>query len=262
MNSKKKAIDKRLQAIVAEAARAKTATPNAFTPKNTPQKIIQSPENSERYAVYRALFPIYTSSIVWIGLIFLWFFTIGLALFVPPLHVWQRYFPWQLGVTVLFTAWSFYPYFMRWSHFYNFQQWRARLFHMRIVGWHALVDTPYFTDEHFWQRHCAIQLHFFSGYDMNNEEMEAILYNFCRNANLCLYPTEQSDTGFHQDPRLRWRFRENQLSGSVNCHVARQILILCQNLSLKNHKEDAVESVLITTSSCDEYFVPHYIAQH
>jgi len=128
------------------------------------------------------------------------------------------------------------------SRFMIYRTWRKRLHLLRIEGWTKLVAAPNFSNYRYW-RQCTIHLHLLSSASLTDHALQTLLFMFCTEANHCGYPADTAT-----DQRQGWVVKGNMLTGSVNCHVARQIHELCRHLSVLNRVEPTVESLLIVTN--------------
>lgn len=229
-----------LQAILAQADNLRTA-PKAELSQAPPR----AHRSSETLSIYRALFPWRMHPLWWI-LILLGPACVSILAYLPmeaPLEISAPL--WAISALALLRLTSF---LLAWlGRFGYFRGWRKRL-NLRIGGWDRLVTNPHFGDYRYW-RSCTIQLHLLSNARLDDHSLQTILFMFCTEANHCGYPSTNA-----VEVRRGWVLRDNTLSGSVNCRVARQVYELCQHLAILNRVEPVVESILITSSE-DEWKV-------
>lgn len=232
-----------LKAILAQADQLRSE-PRPVISQAAPR----SHSSSESLPIYRALFQWRMHPLWWI-LILLGPACISILAFLPVEAPVEVTLPlWLVSGMALLRLTSF---VLAWlGRYAYFRGWRRRL-NLRIGGWEKLVASPHFTNYRYW-RTCTIQLHLLSNARLDDHSLQTILFMFCTEANHCGYPTSNA-----VEVRRGWVLRDNTLSGSVNCRVARQIYELCQHLTILNRVEPVVESILITTGD-EEWKVPPF----
>lgn len=231
-----------LQALLAQADHLRSA-PTAEISQRPPAR-----RSGESLSVYRALFP-WRMHFLWWVLILLGPACVSILASLPgetPLKITGPL--WAISALACLRLLTF---LLTWlGRFGYFRGWRRRL-NLRIGGWDKLVSSPNFGDYRYW-RSCTIQLHLLSSARLDDHSLQTILFMFCTEANHCGYPATHA-----VEVRRGWVLRDNTLSGSVNCRVARQIYELCQHLAILNRVEPTVESILITCSE-EEWLVPPF----
>lgn len=232
-----------LKALLAQAEQLRHS-PKAELSQTAPRRHA----SAESLSVYRALFP-WRLKVIWWVLLLVGPSCVSALTFLPVETPEELTLPlWTVSaVALLRLIASLISWLGRYAYF---RGWRKRL-NVRIGGWDKLVGSPHFGNYQYW-RSCTIQLHLLYHARLDDHSLQTILFMFCTEANHCGYPTSNA-----VEVRRGWVLRDNTLSGSVNCHVARQIYELCQHLTILNRVEPVVESILITCSD-EEWKVPPF----
>ena len=227
-----------LDAILVQAHHLRSEQPKNYTPSLRSEGY----HALERFSVYKALFP-WRLHLVW----WLMFLAAPAAnSFLPslsrlPIEMQQVVFWLVFGISLVAAARIIWHTLTWFGNFASFRGWRRRLHLLRIEGWSKMVANPQFANYRYW-RQCTIHLHLLSSASLNDHALQTLLFMFCTEANHCGYPADTAT-----DQRQGWTLKGSILSGSVNCHVARQIHELCRHLSILNRVEPTVESLLIIT---------------
>lgn len=232
-----------LKAILAQADHLRNA-PQAELSRKPPR----SHASSESLSIYHAMFPWRVHPIWWVLLLGGPALVSVLSFITTATPLLMQQILWGLsGLSVL----RLLAFTLSWlARYAYFRGWRRRI-NLRIGGWEKLVHAPHFTNYRYW-RNCTIQLHLLYNARLDDQSLQTILFMFCTEANHCGYPTSNA-----VEVRRGWVLRDNTLSGSVNCRVARQIYELCQHLTILNRVDPVVESILITCSD-EEWKVPPF----
>lgn len=211
-------LDKLLQK--ARAENRKNGRP-APAPKKHALMPPATPDDDERYAVYRRLSPARISILEFAlvagaGISFGTIWLIGTG---EPSWVWKGYDMFMVCTVICFGFLALrlvYTEIFALLTFGSFRKWRQRLPY-RLEGWQELVDMPHFGKAHWWRRECIIRVDFGKTDTEATQAFRELSNALCRNCNKMYY------TAFASDFRSKWSLNEFELKGSVNGPVARKI---------------------------------------
>lgn len=172
----------------------------------------QTPPDSERWAVYRAL------RLKRLNYFWLFTFLFSLIIFLASWLL-REFFPFQRPAmgTLLVLSLLFWLYVRAWTAltFPSFQKWRGRL-PFKLAGWERLVDERTFGDAEYW-RDGRIAIRASRGSSALDEALRLAAERFCQEAPRLYYRSKSPSPG-----RQKWSYDPGKrtLSGSLNCDVA------------------------------------------
>jgi hypothetical protein len=214
-----------------------------------------TPDDDERYSVYRRLSPARISIIEFalVAGLCITFVTMWVVGQSDPLWVWKGYdmcfvcsvaFAGFLALRLLYT--ELYAFFT----FSRFRKWRKQLPY-RLEGWQELVDMPHFGKAHWWRRECTLRVTITSENENVVQGFNDLAALLCRNCNKGYY------TAFSSDPRISWSLDGHQLRGSVNGAVARKIYdFLRKDMTLMAERYGQPVKITITVRGDVEEVAP------